>query len=184
MSQCCAVSTGPTRPCWTIKPASCSLFLIVWSETLTPGSCWSSDSSHPAPHKRADSDPADWLRTFSDPVSWNPLHALETVLEDIQKLVAVARINMPSWRSLTTCTISVGSRYLRPAVTMTQGKCRTSEKSSEKTRREKCRYKPNLHRNRRRRLIQSHSHNNTIKSFFVFNVMLQAWKKLTFSLRR
>lgn len=48
----------------------------------------------------------------------------------------MAYINVPSWRSLTTCATSGGSRYIlitSPLVTLTLVKCKSSEKLSENT---------------------------------------------------
>ncbi len=80
-------------------------------------------------HKGADTGPADGYL----------LHALETVLGDTANLLAMARIDVTSWRSWTACATSVGSRYrlMLPVVTLTLAKCKTSEKQSEKMSREK-----------------------------------------------
>ncbi len=40
--RCWAVSTGPTRGRWALRPPSWSRFLIVWSVTFTPVACWRS----------------------------------------------------------------------------------------------------------------------------------------------
>lgn len=46
----------------------------------------------------------------------------------------MACIDVPSWWIWTTCATSVGSRYhlMLPAVTLTQVKCKTTKKQSEK----------------------------------------------------
>lgn len=57
-------------------------------------------------------------------VSWNLFHAPETVLEDTANHLAMARIDVQSWRSWTAWAISIGSRYhfMSPEATYSNAK--------------------------------------------------------------
>uniref|UniRef100_A0AAY5KHT2 Protein HTATIP2 n=1 Tax=Esox lucius TaxID=8010 RepID=A0AAY5KHT2_ESOLU len=127
-------------------PPSWSLFLTVWSETCTLVPRWRSFCRALAVlllfllAQRSRCRSCCWpfyslvqLSLCNGPSPRYFLHALETVLGDTANL-AVARMDVPSWRSRTTCATRMGCRYslMLPVVTRTLAKCKTREESVRK----------------------------------------------------
>lgn len=94
-SACCwYVNTGPTDGCQPLMPPSWSLFLTVWSKTCTWGFVG---------HLPFFLSQRSRYWSYCCGISlWYLHHTLEIVLRDAN-FVAMARVDLPSWRSWTIC---------------------------------------------------------------------------------
>ena len=62
---------------------------------------------------------------------WREQISMNKIFKHTAKLLATARMDVPSWRSWTTCATWMGCRYhlILPVVTRALAKCKTREKS-------------------------------------------------------